>query len=333
MRCRRPVDVGMMSTMHSDVSKPEISVVIPTRNRRELLSRTLACALGQRDVRHEVVVVDDGSTDDTAKMLATIDDRRLRRVHHEVASGVATARNKGIAEARGEWIAFLDDDDLWAPDKLASQLHEARELGRRWAYTGSVAISSATLEVITGFPPRSPEEAAKWLPWRNTVLGGASSVIARRDLLEEAGGFDTGLRHMADWDLWIRLAKYGGIPAVVPRPLLGYVQHPGNASFDTASIPAELSLVEARYADLRDGSPADRAYVYRWMAWNSIRSGRRSMALRCYWRAAVEGDVGSIARLVVTALHPSIAGWVRRRQLPPAEWRLAAEGWLRALPA
>src|SRR5690348_694187 len=98
---------------------PDISVVIPTRNRWDLLSRSgLSAALMQEDVDVEIIVVDDGSTDETPARLAALEDPRVTVIRHDQPRGVAAARNRGIAAARGEWLAFLDDDDLWAPDKL-----------------------------------------------------------------------------------------------------------------------------------------------------------------------------------------------------------------------
>ena len=118
----------------------DVSVVVPTRNRSALLALTLRSVLTQRDVDVEVIVVDEASTDDTAAMLDAIADERIRVIRHGTPCGVASARNRGAADARGEWLAFVDDDDLWAPDKLVQQLETAEALGRDWVYTGCVAI-------------------------------------------------------------------------------------------------------------------------------------------------------------------------------------------------
>ena len=96
----------------------EVTVVIPTRNRSRLLPVAVSSALGQEDVEVEVVVVDDASTDDTQKVLADLADERLEVVRLSSRQGVSRARNIGIAAAGAGWLAFLDDDDIWAPRKL-----------------------------------------------------------------------------------------------------------------------------------------------------------------------------------------------------------------------
>ncbi|HEX6207479.1 MAG TPA: glycosyltransferase family 2 protein, partial [Actinomycetota bacterium] len=106
---------------------PEISAIVPTHNRAGLLTTTLRTVLWQRDVSLEVVVVDDGSSDATADLVEGLGDPRVRLVRHDAPRGVSTARNRGASEARGDWLAFCDDDDLWAPDKLARQLAAARD--------------------------------------------------------------------------------------------------------------------------------------------------------------------------------------------------------------
>src|SRR5688500_17265462 len=119
----------------------DISVVVPTRNRSALLSTTLRSVLTQRGVDFEVLVVDEASTDDTLQVVDRFRDPRIRVIRHATAQGVSAARNRGVAEARGVWIAFLDDDDLWAPAKLALQLRAARESEAPWSYVGEVTFN------------------------------------------------------------------------------------------------------------------------------------------------------------------------------------------------
>ena len=156
----------------------DVSVIVPTRNRRTLLTMTLRSVLRQRDVGFEVIVVDEGSTDDTAEFLAALDDPRVRVIRHDDALGLSAARNRGAAEARGDWLAFIDDDDLWAPDKLARQLRAAEDAGCDWVYTGAVNIEGR--RIVHGRPPLPPDETVATLPRYNAIPGGASNVAWRR---------------------------------------------------------------------------------------------------------------------------------------------------------
>src|SRR5678816_1662061 len=109
-----------------------VSVVIPTRNRSALLAMTLRSVLHQKSVDLEVIVVDEASTDETATMLAAVTDTRLRVIRHDTPQWLAAARNHGAIEANGQWLAFIDDDDLWAPDKLVRQVEAAEQADRDW---------------------------------------------------------------------------------------------------------------------------------------------------------------------------------------------------------
>jgi glycosyltransferase involved in cell wall biosynthesis len=310
--------------------RPEVSVVVPTHNRRGLLGLTLRSILGQLGVDFEVLVVDDGSSDGTAKMVAGLGDARVRLLRHETSRGVAAARNRGIAEAAGGWLGFCDDDDLWAPDKLARQLQAARQSGRDWVYTGEIHVD-ADGRVVGGSPPVPPERLVERLTQANVVPGGCSGVLLHRDALAGEEPFDgRRYRHFADWDLWIRLARRG-LPAWVPSPLVGYRIHPGNASHDTAGMVAELDVIEHRH-EVR----VDRVSFYRYVALLCRRTGRRGAALSYYLRAArrdrrylVTGLAGDLADMAAGAIR------VVRRAVPghsdhgrDDQWRAAGAAWL-----
>jgi len=300
--------------------------VIPTRDRSTFLSESLHYVLRQNEVELEVLVIDDGSAQPVDGAVRELTDPRVKVLRNETARGVGAARNRGLEAAVGEWVAFLDDDDLWAPDKLKLQVTAAREGELGWAYGGAVAINNRH-EVIAGSPPPSPQEAVAQLPYRNIVPAGSSNVVARKSLLSKAGPFDTTLRHMADWDLWIRLGQQGP-PAVVTRPLVAYRMHEDNASIDIADIPRELAVLDRRYADLRGGRASDRAYVFRWMAWNALRAGQRSAAVAAYLRAAGAGDLLSLVRAAVGLVRPSLARRKLGRHIPEPDWARQAEAWI-----
>jgi glycosyltransferase involved in cell wall biosynthesis len=307
--------------------KPEITAVVPTHNRRDLLQLTLRTVLGQRDVDMEVVVVDDGSTDDTAQVVTALGDPRLRLVRHDTAQGVSAARNRGVAEAAGEWVAFVDDDDLWAPDKLARQLEAARHTGRAWAYAGAVKVDAAQ-QLTGGGPPPGPDEVMARITRWNPMPGGCSNVIASSALLHSAGPFDRQLVNLADWDLWIRMARAGGRPAMVGSPLVGYRQHGGNRSLDTALIVREARVIERRY-----GTALDWGGIHRYLAWLCVRSGRRRAALGHFARAAVRGQAPSVATDLTGLLRHRLAvpGPGRSQPHEHRDWRTEAEAWLASL--
>jgi len=275
-----------------------VSVVVPTRNRSGLLRKTLRSVLWQQQVELEVIVIDEASTDDTSAMLATLGDARVRVIRHDRPRGVSAARNRGAADAHGEWLAFVDDDDLWAPDKLVRQIQTAQTVGRDWAYAGSVNITERG-HVVHGRPPLSPEEVVAALPRYNAIPGGGSNVVVRRATWMAAGPFDTRLRNTEDWEMWIRLAKHGP-PAYVCSPLVGYRVHISNSSLDIAEIVRGTQLIEALHH-----TTADWGRLHRWLAESCLRSGQRRDALRQFAMAAVRGQLRGVAS--------DLQGIVRRR--------------------
>jgi glycosyltransferase involved in cell wall biosynthesis len=302
---------------------PTVSVVIPTHNRRELLLRTIHSVLAQESLDFEVLVVDDGSTDGTAAGIGFLNDPRVALVRNEQPVRVAAARNMGAEAATGSWIALLDDDDLWSPQKLKLQLAAVEGTDRSWVYAGVVEIDGCGL-LLGGEPPPSPEELVNGLIDKNLMPAGCSNVVVRTDLFRKVGGFDPGLRHLADWDLWLRLAK-SGLPAYVPDPLVAYRIHSGQATLDPNGMIAEGRILKARHG-------ADLNSIRRWLAWSHLRRGERRLAVRAYARAALAGDVSSLGRAAVAVFHSSPMTF-RSRPLPGAVvWQQAAESWLRSLP-
>jgi glycosyltransferase involved in cell wall biosynthesis len=305
-----------------------VSVVVPTHNRSGLLVQTLRSVLWQRDVDLEVLVVDDGSSDDTAEAVAALGDPRVRLLRHATPQGVSAARNRGVAAAAGRWLAFCDDDDLWAPDKLARQLAAAHTTGRAWVYTGELRIDLHG-RIIAATAPPSPERVAAWLPHWNLVPGGCSGVMVSRAALAAAGPFDTGLRNLADWDLWIRLGRTGP-PARAACLLVAYRLHGGNASQDVAGILDEVDML-----DRRDGVAVDRGDFAYYLGVLQLRSGHRRRALGHFADAARRGKVIPAAR-AITWIGRDRLPWSPFRALPPrhgrqARWRAEAEAWLAEL--
>jgi glycosyltransferase involved in cell wall biosynthesis len=320
---------------------PSVTVVIPAHDRPSLLARTLASIVSQARVDLDVVVVDDGSARELAPSVHRFADERIRVLRNETAQGVSRARNRGIDSARGDWVAFCDDDDLWAPDKLAAQVAAAREVGAPWAYAGHVNITIED-EVIGGAPPAPPTIVRRDLPRTNLIPGGGSNVLVRTDVVRGIGKFDVGLGILEDWDLWIRLAREAA-PGWVPRPLIGYRIHATNSSRNIDRMESELAIIDDRYQ-----GPVDRVRFDRHLARVSLRGGDRRRAAwftgRAALRAAAARDVDYFrndltldARTMIVVFAPqlvarSVTG-SRRRESRSDPWLVAGAAWIDALRA
>jgi glycosyltransferase involved in cell wall biosynthesis len=320
-----------------DRAAVDVSVVVPTRDRRALLARTLATIRSQRDVALETIVVDDGSRDDALGSDPALDHPDVVYVRHAEPRGVSAARNTGIARARAPWVAFVDDDDLWAPSKLAAQLEAlGAEPDAGWSSTSALLLDERLRIRARQHAPR--ERLLDNLLQYNVIPGGCSAVVARTELVRDVGGFDESLRVLADWDLWIRLAARA--PHVtVPRPLVGYVLHGGNMTTRDDGLAAEVAFIRAKHAALRAehgiGDVDDDLWT-EWIADVQRRSGRRLEPALVYGRLGVRRRRPElVARGVAIAVWP---GWVRLRDRRrcrriPSAWLAEAESWLGAVRA
>ncbi len=305
------------------------TVVIPSCG-RSTLPDAVRTALGQDGVDVAVVVVDDSGTGAVRAIGGPLADPRVRVVAHDRQLGVARSRNDGIATATGAWVAFLDDDDLWAPNKLARQIDAAEAAGAEWAYAGVAAVDD-DLRCLTVEAAPPVGAVVDDLPVRNGVPATASNIVVRRSALCRVGPFDARFRHLADWDLAVRLAE-AGPPAAVPDPLVGYRIHHAGASSDNADLPAELELFAREHAWRQPGRTVDRAEVWRWMAASSLRAGHRWSAARAYARAARAGDAAAALRALVAALDPLASRHaLALRHRGDADLAQRADGWLAPL--
>ena len=193
-----------------------VSVIIPTYNRRALLLGAVESVLAQQDCEPEVIVVDDGSTDDTRAALRPLRER-VGYVH-QAARGVAAARNTGARLASGEWLAFLDSDDLWRPRKLATQLaYHLREPAVPVSQTEEIWIRNGRrVNPCRHHAKLSGDIFLASLP-RCVVT--PSAVMMRRELFAALGGFDESLPVCEDYDLWLRLSSCASV-GLVGDPLV-----------------------------------------------------------------------------------------------------------------
>jgi glycosyltransferase involved in cell wall biosynthesis len=225
---------------------PQVSVIIPTYNSARYLVEALESVLAQtfRDV--EVLVIDDGSTDETPEIMKRYGEP-VRYLRQENA-GVAAARNRGIGESSGKYIAFLDADDTWYPQKLERQM-AALANG-----TGYRACYSTFLEVKADLTPigvrriKRQGSTIEDLLLRGNVVGSICTVVAERSLFDTVGGFDPDLSQCADWDMWVRLAAQTEF-IYLDEPLVTYRQHGMNMSRNAPLLETDsLRVLEKGFA-------------------------------------------------------------------------------------
>jgi glycosyltransferase involved in cell wall biosynthesis len=310
---------------------PRISVVIPTRNRWHVLrSGALRAALRQEDVDHEVIVVDDGSTDETTREVEALDDPRLRVVRREQGGGMSGARNTGIEAASADWVAFLDDDDLWSPRKLTTQLAVAESKSADFVYAAAIAVDEYGDVLYSLYLPPADELTAK-LRHACVIPAGASNVIVRTALVRSLGGFDERFVHVGDWDLWIRLAD-AGKAAVCEDVLVAYVLHPDNMhALDDPSKELDALVRKHAAASPPRHLSVDRLGYARWVAGQRSRAGRHGEAAGLYLRSALaQRSPGNLVRAADALVGKRLSSVVRRgrrdaeAQRPP-DWLVAAQ--------
>lgn len=199
-----------------------VSVVIPTYNRAEMVDRAIESALEQTLDDIEVLVVDDGSTDDTAAVVKAFDDPRVSYLRHETNRGGSAARNTGIEHASGEYIALLDSDDEWLPGKLERQRAELQSRDSTWvaAYCDFRQLrSNRIVELVDNFVRRPTgfeggEELIDRIFLRTFAHGGASTLVVTTEAVEAIGGFDPTFERHQDLEFLIRLLKRGKLAFV-----------------------------------------------------------------------------------------------------------------------
>jgi glycosyltransferase involved in cell wall biosynthesis len=306
---------------------PFVSVVVPCFNASAYISATLRSVVAQAGVALEIIVVDDGSSDDSAAVVSR--DFPQVRLLTQTNAGVAKARNTGIRAARGDWIAFVDADDLWLPGKLAAQFAAmARHPGCLMSYTAWQVWPSMEAEpspqwlneLQAQFDETSRWQGATGWLYPELLLDcvvWTSTVLMHRQVLDQTGLFDTDLRIGEDYDLWLRCSRVTRIERVA-HPYALYRHHPASI---TKSAPTKnyRSLVIQRALDTwgftgPDGREADHGAVQRGLAksWSDHAAAQLNAGLadaaRASARAALRCD---------------------QRHLPA--WKIMVRAWLRSM--
>jgi glycosyltransferase involved in cell wall biosynthesis len=304
-----------MSTAIADVS-----VIIATHNRAAQVAEAIDSVLAQSLKVREIIIVDDGSTDDTLRQLSRYGSRI--RTYHQSSQGASVARNNGIRESRGQWIAFLDDDDVWLPEKIELQMQIAEQnpnLGL--VYCSDHAVDEQLRILYTrNALAMNRGDVFEQLLVKNFIF--TSCVIARRDAIEHAGLMDPGLTYGEDLDLWLKIAAHHPVD-FAPEPLVLYRQSAtGCLSRDTKAadrLYAMQKIIERALILRKAGSSTrrrarynlEREWIASWLAeGNAYQAFTHSLKAISAWPLHLEGY-----KLLAYSLVPSSARELARRLL------------------
>jgi len=256
-----------------------VSVVIPTYNYGRFIADAIGGALGQTLEPFEIIVVDDGSTDDTEKVVRGFGDR-VRYIRQENA-GVCASRNRGVAESKGEYVAFLDADDIWLPEKLEKQIAkfaEDRDIGL--VHCGMREFDGETGDTIQlHLDGGEGSIADNLLLWKEPVIvGPGGTVVVTREAFEKSGGFDTEMKVGEDWDFCYRMARKFKV-GFVPEALVNYRSHSASAHRNVNEMERGMTRFYKKAFDSADAETLklkSRAYgnFHRVMAGSYWHSGR-----------------------------------------------------------
>lgn len=272
----------------------QISVIIPAYNSEKTILETIQSVQAQTFSDWEIIIIDDGSTDKTIGVVNTIQDSRIQVFSYPNA-GVAAARNQGLAHATGNYIAFLDADDLWAPEKLELQLQALQEspqagLAYSWIYymdAAGVKLCEPDKKIL------AQGNVYSELLIENFIVN-ASNPLIKREVIEAVGLFDSELKSAEDWEYWLRIAKNWDF-AVIPKPQVYYRQTSGSLSSKIDVMENTSLIVIDR---IFQSVPVQMQYLKK----QSLANFYRYLANQCLSRVGgVEG-----AKKAVKALWKSI---------------------------
>jgi glycosyltransferase involved in cell wall biosynthesis len=299
---------------------PLVSVIIPAFNAEAYIRRTIDSVLGQTYKRIEILVVDDGSTDRTAEIVKSIAEKDLRiSLFQQQNAGVADTRNLAIQEAKGEYIANIDADDIWYPENIEKQMKQMLIAGPTVGvvYAWSVVIDENDLLTGEFLSSHIEGEVYRELVYKYFV-GNASASLIRRACFDKVGAYNTEFKNLnaqgcEDWDLHLRIAESYQF-RVVPRFLIQYRQKAGSMSADFQPMARSHALI---LKDVSRRHPEIHPRIYRWsfssfhmrLAVLSARFGGHQSALSWLYKAVAMDPVMSflhhnlyavLAKVVIT---------------------------------
>lgn len=271
---------------------PRVSVIIPTFNNFQYIGQAVASVMEQTYKSYEIIVIDDGSTDDTGSYFAGLDGP-VRYVYQE-NKGVSAARNHGLRLARGEYIVFLDGDDVLLPNKIEKQvnfLDNHPKVGCVHSGWQLIDENGVMLKTVEPWHDAPRLDLKTWLLWKPVFLG---AMMMRRHWLTQAGGFDAKLRQAEDVDLVFRMAVNGCLFAWLYFPTVRYRQHGDNVMRNAKEQAESITRVLNKFFSgptlphrIRRKEPLVRYSTLIWIVWHLYRNGRME-AVVAYLRESLK---------------------------------------------
>lgn len=263
---------------------PVVSVIIPTYKHRDFILATLGSVFAQTFTDYEVIVINDGSPDDTALVLKPLAEAgRIRYIEQE-NQGQGAARNRGLAEAQGQFIALLDDDDLWPSDKLEWQVNALRGCPEAGMVTGPADMMDAATGLRLSRMPFYPEVTFEMLFEGNPIVSPGQTLV-RADVMKRLNGLNADIWGADDWDLWFRVAKNSRI-IMEDRTALFYQIHPNNASgqmkrmLDNACRVIQLHLPDIDPKKRHQSKLAAYHFLNGYLGWRVSEQMHKAVAVR-----------------------------------------------------
>lgn len=287
---------------------PRVSVVIPVYNGERYIRQALISVLRQTHAQIECLVVDDGSVDGTASAVDATADGRVRYVY-QANAGVSAARNTGLAAASGDYIAFLDADDVWLPSKLERQLHLAAERpDAGLIYCGYTITDQRLRPVAQVRPDMRDARLKKWLMLEGNGIGLSFTGMVPRPVADAVGGFNTGLSTSADLEWSCRVANNWPVVAV-PAALALYRNHGEQMHRDMIAFERDMIRVlhEMRGASLGHSDHRRALANLHTRLFFAAVASRQSATAKRHLRAAASTDPTRLAMLPLGAAHRRLA--------------------------
>ena len=275
---------------------PSISICIPAYRAERFLGQTLASVRDQTHADWELIVVEDGSRDRTADIVAAFArsvPQSVRLLRHMENRGLPATRNTGIAAARGEWIALLDSDDLWHPGHLASLAAVAAEDNSDLIHSGSLLFDSDSGQPLgTRAPSRDVIAAFPRSLFSGSYTIQPASVMLRRELWARVGGFDPAFRYVEDRDMWLRCARAGARFTYTGEETCLYRKHPAGLSNHAAEMAEAAAAVFDKHLDwdLIPRPLRHRLTARTWAAAGRLRQRRNPALASRHYRHACALD-------------------------------------------